>query len=165
MAENAFPQGVFLSREMRVKPEWIDYNGHLNMAYYNVLFDTCVDDAFETLGMGETYLKNSGGSFFTAEVHICYLRELMVDTPVIASFQILDFDEKRIHMFQELRHAREGWLSATSENMCLHVDMTAKKVSPFPEASLENIRTMHEAHRHIPRPDAAGRSIGIRRKG
>ena len=50
----------FVSSVMRVEPGWIDYNGHLNMAYYNVLFDRAVDEAFELLGCGSTTSRRSG---------------------------------------------------------------------------------------------------------
>ncbi len=65
----------FVSSLMKVEPAWIDYNGHLNMAYYNVLFDRAVDEVFELLGCGADYVKK-GFSTFTAEVHVRYLREL-----------------------------------------------------------------------------------------
>ncbi len=65
----------FVSSVMKVEPAWIDYNGHLNMAYYNVLFDRAVDEVFELLGCGADYVKK-GFSTFTAEVHVRYLREL-----------------------------------------------------------------------------------------
>src|SRR2546423_1860045 len=65
----------FVSSEMRVEPAWIDYNGHLNMAYYNVLFDRAVDEVFELLGCGLDYVKTRRHSCFTAEVHVRNLRE------------------------------------------------------------------------------------------
>ncbi|HWP26351.1 MAG TPA: thioesterase family protein, partial [Xanthobacteraceae bacterium] len=58
----------FVSSVMRVEPAWIDYNGHLNMAYYNVLFDRAVDELFELIGCGADYVKQRRLSFFTAEV-------------------------------------------------------------------------------------------------
>ena len=117
---------------MRVEPGWIDYNGHLNMAYYNVLFDRAVDEVYEVLGLGLAYVGTQKHSTFTAEVHVRYLRELLVDAPVRVTFRLLGFDSKRMHYFEELHHAGEGWLSATSENMALNVDMTAKKVRRLP---------------------------------
>src|SRR5712672_2872821 len=66
----------FVSSVMRVEPGWIDYNGHLNMAYYNVLFDRAVDEAFELIGCGLDYVKQRQLSCFTAEVHVRYLRGL-----------------------------------------------------------------------------------------
>ena len=102
---------------MRVEPDWIDYNGHLNMAYYNVLFDRAVDEAFELIGCGPIMCKTRGYSTFTAEAHVRYLRELHAGEPVRVTFQLLDYDAKRMHYFEQLFHAEEGWLSATSENM------------------------------------------------
>ncbi len=151
----------FVSSVMRVEPSWIDYNGHLNMAYYNVLFDRCVDEAYELLGIGADYLSKQAHSTFTAEAHVRYLRELHEGDAVRATFQMLDYDSKRIHYFQQLFHATDGWMSATSENMTLHVDMTAKKVAPFPDAVRRTLARMKSAHARLPRPEAAGRSIAM----
>jgi acyl-CoA thioester hydrolase len=151
----------FVSSVMRVEPAWIDYNGHLNMAYYNVLFDRCVDEAYELIGCGLAYLRETKHSTFTAEVHVRYLRELHVDDPVTVTFQLLDYDSKRIHYFEELHHAEEGWLAATSENMTLHVDMTAKKTVPFPDFITSRLAAMKAAHAHLPVPDGAGRRIAM----
>src|SRR5262249_24080808 len=84
----------FVSSAMRVEPGWIDYNGHLNMAYYNVLFDRAVDEVYELLGCGLDYLKEKQHSCYTAEVHLRYLRELRAGDPVRVTFQLLDFDSK-----------------------------------------------------------------------
>jgi len=154
----------FVSSVMRVDPQWIDYNGHLNMAYYNVLFDRAVDEAYELLGIGLDYLKQTKHSTFTAEAHVRYLRELHENDPVRVTFQLLDYDAKRIHYFETLLHAEEGWVSATSENMTLHVDMAAKKVAPFPETVLRTLAVMKAAHVHLPVPDGAGRSIKMPEK-
>ena len=150
-----------VSRTMRVEPEWIDYNGHLNMAYYLVLFDRAVDDAFLRVGLGPDYLTESGCSYFTAETHTVYRRELPVDAAVVVTTQLIDHDEKRIHAYLELKQASEGWVSATCEKLFLHVDMGAKKVVPFRADLLANLEAMKTAHAHLPRPDAVGRSIGL----
>ncbi len=96
MNDRATPQSAmpapFVSSVMRVEPGWIDYNGHLNMAYYNVLFDRAVDEVYELLGLGLDYVKTAKCSTFTAEVHVRYRRELVVDTPVQVSFRLLGFD-------------------------------------------------------------------------
>jgi acyl-CoA thioester hydrolase len=158
MAEIPAP---FVSSVMTVEPAWIDYNGHLNMAYYNVLFDRAVDEVYEQIGIGLAYLKQTKHSTFTAEVHVRYLRELHENDPVKVTFQLLDFDEKRIHYFETLVHAEDGWVSATSENMTLHVDMTAKKVAPFPGEIMRNLAAMKAAHAHLPVPNAVGRRIAM----
>src|SRR5664280_2485941 len=117
MLDRADPEvpAPFVSSIMRIEPQWIDYNGHLNMAYYNVLFDRAVDEAYELIGIGLDYLKVHGHSTFTAEAHVRYLRELHEDDPVRVTFQLLDYDAKRIHLFEELKNATEGRVSAPSE--------------------------------------------------
>src|SRR6476469_4113147 len=151
----------FVSSVMRVEPGWIDYNGHLNMAYYNVLFDRAGDEAFELLGCGAGYAKAHGLSTFTAEAHVRYLREVRSGEPVRVTFQLFDYDAKRMHYFEQLFHAEEGWLSATSENMSLHVDMEKKKVAPFPTEVTRRLIQMKASHSQLPRPEAAGRSVAM----
>ncbi len=152
----------FQSSVKKVLPEWIDYNGHLNMAYYNVLFDTGVDEAYELLGFGPDYIERSGHTTFTAEFHLCYVRELHEGDAVRVSTQLIDYDEKRFHTYQELWH-EDGWLAATGEAMGLHIDMSGPRVAPMPAAILAKLEEMHAAHATLPRPERVGRSIGIRR--
>ena len=154
---------AFISSVMRVEPAWIDYNGHLNMAYYMVLFDRAVDEAFESIGLGQDYLATRHASYFTAETHTSYLRELPPDAAVRVTVQLVDQDEKRVHAWFELRHAGEGWLSATCEQLFLHVDMETRKVTPFPPDILGNLQAMKAVHSALPRPAGIGRSIGLRR--
>jgi acyl-CoA thioester hydrolase len=149
----------FVSSPMRVEDAWIDYNGHLNMAYYNVLFDRAVDEVYEVLGLGLAYVEESRHSTFTAEVHVRYLRELHAGDPVRVTFQLLGFDAKRLHYVEQLFHAEEGWLSATSENMALHVDMAAKKTATFPERITARLARMKAAHAGLPIPPGVGRRI------
>ena len=154
-----FASAPFLSSVMQIEPQWIDYNGHLNMAYYNVLFDRAVDELWLKLGIGPNYLMARKASTFTAECHVRYLREVRLGDPVQVSIIVAGADEKRIHTFKELRHATEGWLSATSENMTLHVDMTAKKVAPFPTDIEMRIYQLVSAQKDLPRSDGIGRRI------
>jgi acyl-CoA thioester hydrolase len=152
---------LFKSSIMQIEPQWIDYNGHLNMAYYNVLFDRAVDELWLQIGIGPGYLKERNNSTFTAECHVRYIREIHLGDPAQVSVLVVAADEKRIHTFKELRHATEGWLSATSENMSLHMDMTARKVAPFPPDISANVRALAEAHAGLERPDGVGRSIAM----
>src|SRR5579864_5861028 len=151
----------FVSSVMRVEPQWIDYNGHLNMAYYNVLFDRAVDETYELIGVGTDYVAKQRRSIFTAEVHVRFLRELHAGDPVRVTFQLLGYDAKRLHYFEELRHAEENWLSATSENMALHVDMDARKTAAFPPDVSARLERMKAAHASLPIPEGVGRRIGM----
>jgi acyl-CoA thioester hydrolase len=152
----------FVSTAMSVDSSWIDYNGHLNMAYYNVLIDRAVDEAFLLVGFGPDYLRDRGASFFTAEAHVRYLRELKAEDPVRVALRLIDYDDKRLHLYAELYHATEGWMSASSEQLALHIDMKAKKVTPFPDDVLERLASMKSAHGTLPPPPVIGRGIGMR---
>jgi acyl-CoA thioester hydrolase len=151
------------SPPMEVEPQWTDYNGHLNMAYYNVLFDRANDHALATLGMNLDYVKSRRLTIYTAEIHVTYVRELHQGQKVYATFQIIGHDEKRLHVFQELFH-EDGWLAATSEQLALHIDMSGPKVAPFPEDIIANVKAMAAAHATLPRPERIGKGIGIRRR-
>ncbi len=160
-ADDPLRPAPFLSSVMQVEPQWIDYNGHLNMAYYNVMFDRAIDELWLDLGIGPAYMRERQCSTFTAECHVRYLREIHLGDPVRISVILVAADEKRLHTFEEMRHAAEGWLSATSENMTMHIDMTARKVAPFPSDIAARIKAVADSHAGIPRPEGLGRSIGM----
>ena len=157
--------GPFLSSVMQIEPQWIDYNGHLNMAHYNVMFDRAIDELWLELGIGPAYMRKRYGSTFTAECHVRYLREIHLGDPVQISILLLGADEKRLHTFEELRHASEGWLSATSENMTLHIDMAARKAAPFPPDIQARIAAVAKAHAAVARPEGVGRKIAMPARG
>ena len=122
-----FPSPI-RSAPYSIESQWIDYNGHFNMAYYNVLFDKDSDVALALVGLGPAYVEKTGNSYFTLEAHISYLRELTVADQVRIATQILDFDSKRLHYVQMMHHATEGWISCVSENIIMHVDHGIKKI-------------------------------------
>jgi acyl-CoA thioester hydrolase len=154
----------FVSSQMRIEPQWIDYNGHLNMAYYTVLFDRAVDELYALLGIGPDYLAQCKHSTMVAEMHVRYVREIHEGDPVRVTAQLLSYDAKRFHLFEQLFHATEGWLSATCESMTLHVDMTAKKVAPFPDDVMRALARLKAAHAALPAPEGAGRHVAMPEK-
>ncbi|MDF0493333.1 thioesterase family protein [Bradyrhizobium yuanmingense] len=149
----------FRSSIMQVEPQWIDYNGHLNMAYYNVMFDRAIDEFWLELGIGPVYKTERDGSTFTAECHVRYLREIHLGDPVQILVWLLNADDKRLHTFEEMRHGTEGWLSATSENMSLHMDMNARRVAPFPPDIRQRIAGVAKSHSALAQPEGIGRSV------
>jgi acyl-CoA thioester hydrolase len=161
LADLPLPPAPFLSSVMQIEPSWIDYNGHLNMAYYNVMFDRAIDELWLNLGIGPGYMKERHGSTFTAECHVRYLREIHLGDPVQITIHLLAADEKRLHTFEELRHATEGWVSATSENMTIHIDMKARKTAPFPPDIRARIQAVTDSHAAVPRPEGTGRKIAM----
>jgi acyl-CoA thioester hydrolase len=151
----------FVSSLMRIDPGWIDYNGHLNMAYYSVLLDRAMDEAFDLCGLGPGYPKARGLSYFLVESRLSFKRELTVETPARVTLQLLEVDDKRLHYAMEIREAREGWLAATGEHLSLHVDLATRKAAPFPDDVREQLETMRRAHAARPVPAWAGAGIRI----
>ena len=154
---------LFISPLMQLEKDWIDYNGHLNMAYYNVLFDRGCDGFFEGMGLGPDYIKQRNMSFYTAEAHVRYVREIHLGDRVRVSMQIIDHDAKRVHCYAELHH-EDGWLSATCETMSLHIDMSGPKVAPFPDDIMQKIDALAQNQAGLPRSENVGRRIEIVRK-
>ena len=153
----------FVSRVLEVEKDWIDYNGHMNMAYYTVLFDRCADEAFDEFGISADYVRERAMSVFTAEIHICYVRELHEGDKVTVSFHMIDHDEKRIRIYQEVRH-EDGWLAATCEALSIHVDMSGPRAVAFPDDIFAKVQAMQSRHASLPLPERVGRSIALKRK-
>lgn len=157
--------GIPISPVMRIQPDWIDYNGHLNVAYYLKLFDQGVDHLFARVGLSENYIRTRNMSFFALESHLRYLRELRLEDPVQVRVRLLDLDEKRIHYWMELVHAEERWLSSTLESISIHMDMAVRRSAPFPPDIMARLEGWRAQAAGLERPEATGRPIGIRRKG
>jgi acyl-CoA thioester hydrolase len=149
--------------QQSVLPDWIDYNGHMNVAYYVLAFDRGVDEFMYQMGVTPEYLETEKSSTFTLEMHINYLQELHLDDPIRLTCQLLDADSKRVHYFLRMFHAEEGYLAATSEQMMIHVSLESRRSSPFPPEVSDVIDQMMAAHKVLPFPDQAGQKMGIRR--
>ena len=147
-----------------VPPEFIDPNGHMNVGYYSVLFDQALDLPWDRLGVGSASTEATGCSTFTLESHVTYQREVHAGDPLDFTFQVIDFDAKRLHYFMTMLHADERWLAATSEAISICVDMTTRRSAAWPADRLERLLALHETHAQRRRPAEVGRVIGIRRK-
>ncbi|WP_029003486.1 thioesterase family protein [Azorhizobium doebereinerae] len=152
----------FVSSTMAVERDWTDYNGHLNVAYYSLMFDRAFDEALALLGFGPHALARRNTSFFTVETHTRYLRELATGVPVRVTLRLVDYDDKRLHLFESLHHGTEGWVAATTEQIALHVDLDSRRARTMPDDVLERIAAMRAAHATLPPPDGIGRSVGMR---
>ena len=146
-----------------VKPEWIDINGHMNVAYYVLAFDQAVDALWAELGITDQYIRDVGGTTFAVESHVTWQRELREGEPYNVTSQILAYDEKRLHQFQRMYHAEEGWLAATAEWLNLHVDLKTRRVGPWPEFVLRALADFTARQAVLPYPVEAGRKIRVAR--
>ncbi|CBS86115.1 thioesterase family protein [Azospirillum lipoferum] len=142
-----------------VRPEWIDYNGHMNVAYYLLAFDHATDAVLDRFGIGKAYVAAENRSVFVVDAHLTYAREVTEGAPLRFDSLVLGADAKRLHLFHEMRHAEEGWLAATAEFMLLHVDLATRKTSPFPPEVAAALTQQAAAHAAGPRPPQAGRGV------
>lgn len=144
-----------------VLPEWIDVNEHMNVAYYILVFDQGVDALWERFGITQEHINTSNSSTFAVESHITWQRELSVDAPYIVTSQLLAYDSKRIHQFMRLYHAEKRYLAATAEWLNLHVDLTVRRVAPWPESILAEIANYAALNAGTQWPAEAGKRISI----
>jgi len=146
-----------------VRPEWIDYNGHLNDGYYAVAFGIATEKFLDYIHLHTDYLAQTGCTIYTAEAHIVYLRELKEAAPLKISCQVLGYDAKRIHIYQEMFHAQEEYLAASYEAMFLHVNQRILKTVAMPESIQAHLEEIVASHDKLERPARAGRSISLKK--
>lgn len=139
--------------------DWIDYNGHMNVAYYVLTFDHATDAFLDFVGLDDSYRKRTSCSTFAVEAHISYQHEVGQGDELRFTTQLLGFDAKRIHFIHHMYHARDGFLAATNECMGLHVDLNTRRVSNFPKAIRERLKAVMDEHQKQPRPREAGRAL------
>ena len=143
-----------------VRPEWIDENGHMNMAYYVVVFDGAIDHLWAAIGLGQSYRERTQHGTFAAESHVIYKAELLRGDEMQVSTQIMAADSKRIHLAHEMRR-RDGAVAAQQEVMLLHVDLRTRRVVPFLPDVAGLIAAAAQAHAALPRPAWVGRRVAI----
>lgn len=148
-----------------VIPEWIDYNGHMNVAYYVLVIDRAMDAFLDYVGLGLDYVKSTNCSTFAIDARIAYKRELAVDSHVVVSTHLVAFDEKRFQAAYTIEHAEEGWIAATTEWIGIHVDLKTRRPSPFPAQICERLDAVREAHAGLARADAMTRPFGLAQPG
>lgn len=146
-----------------VKPEWIDHNGHMNSAYYVLAFDESGGSLFDYFGVSDEYRTSTNRGIFVADYHVHYLKEVVEGDPLRFTHLIIDCDEKKVHYWQEMYHAKEGYLAAQAEAIMLHVDLTLRKVTPFPNEIFSKIKEVYSVHKLAPTPDNLGKIISMKK--
>jgi len=146
----------------RVRSDWIDYNGHMNVAFYVLVFDHGTDALLDRLGLGADYRAATGCSVFVAEAHVTYEQEVSEGDALSVVSRILDFDCKRIILFHEMMCPRFEAVVASNEVLCLNVDLSSRRTAPLPTAQMARVRSVADEHARLPRPGRAGRAISLK---
>jgi acyl-CoA thioester hydrolase len=163
MHDHAIPT-PFDRFQTTVREEWIDYNGHMNVAYYVLVFDHATDVLWNYLGIGEEYLKRTNNSTFMLESHITYQDEVRLGDAVRVTSQLLGADAKRLHFLHRMYHAEKGYLASTLESVSLHVSLATRRAAPFPEDRQNFLARVLAAHGALGMPEEAGRRISLDRR-
>jgi acyl-CoA thioester hydrolase len=145
-----------------VQPEWVDYNDHMNVAYYIAVFDTGIDALKAVYGISGTYIETQRRSTVALEAHITYQNEANIGENLRVETRIIDFDTKRTHLYQEMY--RDDTLLATQETLSISFDLDARRSCEFEPRIAENIAELYAAQKDLKRPEWVGRAVGIRRK-
>ena len=133
----------------KVLPEWTDYNGHMNLAFYIHLFDSSWEVLLEKFNIGENSAKNEKRTTFAVESHTTYDMEVKVDDEVDMNLLFLDFDKKRLVYKLEMIHKKEKYLASTTEVCSLYVDLSSRRVTEFEESKkilIENFIDYNKDH-------------------
>jgi len=146
-----------------VKKDWVDYNQHMNDAAYARVFSLAVEKLMNKIGIDQSFRHTYEYSIFTLETHICYLKEAREGESLRITFQLLDHDEKRLHVFFTM-YNKDSEEVATSEQMLMGMDMKQGRPSPFPSPIAQKTEDMANKQTDLPYPKRAGRQIGIRQK-
>lgn len=150
-----------LVAEGKVKPEWIDVNGHMNVAYYLLAFDQGVDALWTEVGITDEYIKTRKLSTFAVEAHITYQQELHEGDLYRVTAQILAIDNKRVHQFQRMYHAETGALAATGEWLNLHINLETRRACVWPDDILASFTAIAESQGSTAVPPEMGKQMKL----
>ncbi|GMG83278.1 thioesterase family protein [Paralimibaculum aggregatum] len=164
MAEDGFDGKPLRSAAAYVQADWIDYNGHMNVAYYTLAFDRALDEIYERIGIGPGLVESHNMGPMALQTHIHYVGELREGERFACDFRLVDADAKRVHVYVEmLALDRAEALAATYESLTLNVDLGARRSAPFPAAAAARVQALLAAQAGLPKPDRLGAPLGIRR--
>ncbi len=150
-----------LHREV-IRPEWIDYNGHMNVAFYVLIFDHATDAVLDRLDIGADYRRRSNCSIFVAEAHVTYEREVREGQEVSVASRLVGIEGNRLIIYHEMTLVGFDGFVASNEVLCVHVDLAARCSAPLPADVGERLAAIAAEQAGLGRPRRAGRAIGLK---
>jgi acyl-CoA thioester hydrolase len=143
-----------------VRPEHIDYNGHMNVVHYRAAFDLATDALFAHLGLApDDYTAHTGATLMVVEEHTRYHAELAEGARYRILARLVGHSAKKLHYLLVMEHLERGVVAATHEELALHVDLAARRSTPLPAAALAAAEALEAAQAHLPPPPDLGRVI------
>ena len=154
----------FRTKNQTVLGEWIDYNGHMNVAYYTLAFDKALDFFFEdVLNIGPSFVEKNKEGPFALKASYNYFSELLESESFFVDISILDFDSKRVHVFGEMRKDKSLELSAVFETVLMNMELSARKVKQYPDRVLDLFKLLRSSLNEDKIPKEIGRKITLKK--
>jgi len=144
-----------------VRSEWIDRNGHMNSAYYVLAFDQSASAYLSDIGISDDYVKQRCCGVFWGDLQVRYLKEVVEGDVLTFRYQVINYDKKGLHLWQEMLHYERGFIAAECEMLVLHVDLLKRKVQNFPNEIRDCIAAKYAEYSKSPIPKGLGRKIGL----
>jgi acyl-CoA thioester hydrolase len=154
---------VYFEDRLRVKPEWLDPNGHMNVAFYLRAVDDGSNAFFDDIGLGWSYTESGVGSVFVTRCNMDFRQELFVEAPLVVSTRLIDWNAKLLHTYSEVLHADERYVAATCETLYMHIEFSTRRSAPIPLTAQRRLAEILAAHAAEPMPSTLNRPLGIRR--
>ncbi len=151
--------GVLEPIQGQVRPEWIDYNGHMTDSRYHQVFGDAMDALCRRVGIDEQY-RERVGMYYTVETHTMHHAQLKVGESFYLTTRLVSVDPKRLRVFHSLHRSVNRDLIATGEQMHLHVGVSSGRTEAASREILERLERIRSAQGADPAPAQLGRAVG-----
>jgi len=155
MTETPVTRDALWLHRASVRPDWLDYNGHMSEAYYVLIFGDATDAFYDHVGLGSAVREAERVSVYTVEAHIRYLTEAHEGAALRIGTRVISHDLKRLRLRHEMVRVEDGALLALTELLLLHVDKVSLRASAFAPAVLARIAGIAQAHAGLPQGEPA----------
>lgn len=152
--------------EIRVRPEWVDFNGHMTDAAYAAAFSDGLMVMTDRLGLDAEGRARTGHTIYTLAMMLRYVNEAALSAPLVLTGRILEWDDRRIRAWGEMHHAEAGTLLATTEQLflCVRQSESGPRAARWPEPFASRLEEIGGKHALLPLPEGAGDGIRLKRK-
>ena len=148
----------------KVLPEWIDYNGHMNVVFYTLAFDNSLDFFLEeVLGIGETHAIKEKQGPFVLQAHYNYLNEMSLNEEFNVRLLVVDCDQKRMHLCLDIFSEKQNKVIAVAEKVLINVNLNLRKVEHYPVWAYERLIKIKKTHENASFPDVLGKKISLKK--
>ena len=153
----------FKSKNRKVKKSWIDYNGHMNVAYYTFAFDGAIDEFLEqALGIGPSFIREEKKGFYALQTQYRYLQDLLLKDSFYISIFVADFTIKQMHLMLQMFDLPGKKTYATCETIMVNVDLEKRKSCKYPDFVQKRLKQLYSASKNLRESTIIGHPIGLR---